>query len=133
MSRGPGWVQMACLWVIRNYEDDGESPTTFDIAAAVYQIKPDADGNYEFTDAQYIAVKRALAGLQRRGRVIGFRMSPFERHFTWMSEKRAQQWVRAKKPFDRGVRAKMRAIGMKVGGREQPDNVTGAVTKSSGR
>jgi hypothetical protein len=37
--------RVSVLWVIRNYEDDGESPTTYNIATAVYQIKPDKDGN----------------------------------------------------------------------------------------
>ena len=44
MSRGMGWVQMACLWRIRKDEESGDWPTTYDIAAYVYQIKPDADG-----------------------------------------------------------------------------------------
>jgi hypothetical protein len=35
MSQGLGRVQMACLWIIRNYEEDGNWPTTYDIAAAV--------------------------------------------------------------------------------------------------
>jgi hypothetical protein len=114
MSRGPGWVQMACLWRIQKYEERGELPTTYDIAAAVYQAERADDGGYWLTNAQHVAVKRALAGLQRQGRIIGFRMDHRERHFTWMSEKRAQQWVREKKNADRGVRAKMWAIGMKA-------------------
>jgi hypothetical protein len=38
MSRGFGWVQRACLRVIKNYEktDKNKWPTTFDIAAKVY-------------------------------------------------------------------------------------------------
>jgi hypothetical protein len=65
--------RVSVLWVIRNYEDDGESPTTYNIATAVYQIKPDKDGNRWVSDAQHVAVKRALEGLQRKGRIIGFR------------------------------------------------------------
>jgi hypothetical protein len=45
--------------------------------------------------------------------VIG-RISHDERYFRWMSEKRAQRWVRDKKNAGRAerIRAKMRAIGM---------------------
>jgi hypothetical protein len=73
MSRGPGWVQVACLRCIQKYEERGESPTTFNIAAEVYQVKPDKDGNRWISDAQHVAVKRALEGLRRQDRVIGFR------------------------------------------------------------
>ena len=51
MSRGMGWVQMACLWRIRKDEESGDWPTTYDIAAYVYQIKPDADGITWITDS----------------------------------------------------------------------------------
>jgi hypothetical protein len=119
MSRGLGRVQTGCLVAIWEYERGRhchrrELPTTYDIANDVYRIEPDADGACWITDAQHIAVKRALAGLQRKGQVIGFRMDHSERHFRWMSEKRAQQWVRDKKNADRGVREKMRAIGMEA-------------------
>jgi hypothetical protein len=115
MSRGLGRVQNGCLVAIWKYERRGKLATAFDIAVEVYQVKPNEDGSRTITAAQHIAVKRALAGLQRKGRVIGFRINHGERHFSWMSEKRAQQWVRNKKNADRGVRAKMRAIGMKAG------------------
>jgi hypothetical protein len=113
MSRGLGRVQNGCLRTIWDYERRGKLADAFDIAVAVYRVEPDEDGSLTISGAQHIAVKRALAGLQRKGRAIGFRMNHGERHFTWMSEKRAQQWVRDKKNADRGVRPKMRAIGMK--------------------
>jgi hypothetical protein len=117
MSRGFGWVQMACLWRIKKHDEErGELPTTYDIAAYVYQAERTDDGGYWLTDAQHVAVKRALEGLQRKGRIIGFRMKHDERTYRWMSEKRAQQWVRDKNNAGRAerVRAKMRAIGMKA-------------------
>jgi len=47
-------------------------PTTYTIAADIYQVKPDKDGNRWIADAQHGAVKRALEGLQRKGRITGF-------------------------------------------------------------
>jgi hypothetical protein len=41
MGRGLGWVQTACLSHIKGDEEDKEWPTTFDIAASVYEVKPD--------------------------------------------------------------------------------------------
>jgi len=141
MSRGLGWVQQACLMVIREYEDDGKLPTTYNIAATVYQIEPDKDGWRLVTDAQHVAVKRALEGLQRKGRIIGFRDAGRARipgvdyraelyHF-WVTEKGAQRFVddtlkRARDVMRMGlngasdaaladrVMKKMRAVGMKL-------------------
>jgi hypothetical protein len=119
MSRGLGRVQNGCLVAIWNYERRGKLATAYDIVGEVYRLDRDTDGAYWMTAAQHIAVKRALAGLQRKGRVISFRMSHDERHFCWMSERRAQQLVRenkkAKPVWVAHVRAKMRAIGMKAG------------------
>jgi hypothetical protein len=123
MSRGLGRVQNGCLRAIyfdenhprpKRHKHRGELLTTFDIAAEVFQVDADADGFYQLTDAQYVATKRALENLQRKGQVIGFRMNHDERYYRWMSEKRAQQWLRDKKNADRGVRAKMLAIGIKA-------------------
>jgi hypothetical protein len=77
VSKGLGWTQQGCLQVIRRYEeaegDKPRPPTTFEIAADVYQVAPDADGNRWVTDAQHVATKRALIGLRRKGYIIGFR------------------------------------------------------------
>ena len=138
MGRGLGWVQTACLEHIKGYEEDDEWPTTFDIAASVYEVKPDKDGNSYVTDAQHVAVKRALEGLQRKGRIIGFRMGRRARGdertelcHHWMTERRANKWVRgllanarlinlaggrgevAAADAER-IKTKMRTIGMKV-------------------
>ena len=120
MSRGLGRVQNGCLVAIWEYERRGKSPTTLDIVGKVYGISPDADGSYWVTDAQHVAVKRALAGLQRKGQVIGLRRwkphaNQGGQYLDWMSAQRAQQWVREKAHAGRAdVRAKMRAIGMKA-------------------
>jgi phage terminase large subunit-like protein len=139
MSRGLGWVQQACLLVIREYEDDGELPTTYNIAATVY-LKPLKDGWRLVTEAQHVAVKRALEGLQRKGHIIGFRDTGRARipgvdyraelaHF-WATENGAQRFVadtlkRARDVMRMGlsgessaalaerVMKKMRAAGMK--------------------
>src|SRR5262245_28040077 len=72
MSRGLGRVQRRCLDAIRKYETQGKCPTTFNITAEVYEVQRDEDGNRYVSDAQHVAVKRALRGLRRQGRVIGF-------------------------------------------------------------
>jgi hypothetical protein len=140
MSRGLGWVQTACLQQIKKYEEDEEWPTTFDIAAAVYQVKPDKEDISYVTDAQHVAVKRALEGLQRGGHIIGFRAHrprvQGSDHRTelchhWMTERRANKWVRdqierahelnrmglrgeiAAADAER-IKTKMHAVGMKV-------------------
>ena len=66
MSRGLGKVQSGCLMAIYWAERGGKPPpTTYDIAAAVYHTEVNDDG-YHLTDAQHVAVKRALEGLQRK-------------------------------------------------------------------
>jgi hypothetical protein len=83
MSRGFGKVQWGCLLSIWNYERKGRaSPTTFDIAVDIYKVERDENGDRPISDAQHVAVKRALAGLQRQGRVIGFRTDS-ERVMRW--------------------------------------------------
>ena len=67
MRRGMGWVQQACLRVIEKWERANEWPTTYNIAGDVYQVKRDKNGNRWISHAQYVAVKRALEGLQRKG------------------------------------------------------------------
>jgi hypothetical protein len=81
MSQGFGWVQMACIFRIGKYEEAGEHPTTFDLAAHIYQVKPAKDGLCYVSDAQHVAVKRALEGLQRKGRVVGFRIGRERVHY----------------------------------------------------
>jgi len=48
-------------------------PTTYTITAEVFRVSPDKDGNRLVTEAQHVAVKRALAGLRRKGLVVGCR------------------------------------------------------------
>ena len=71
MSKGLGRIQRECLRVIEEYEAAGKRPTTFNITAEVYQIKPDRHGNRMCSDAQHVATKRALANLRRKGLVSG--------------------------------------------------------------
>jgi hypothetical protein len=113
MSRGLGWVQQAYLRVIREYEASGDEerlwqwPTTFNIAATVYQIKPDADGNRWVNDAQHVAVKRALKNLQRKGCIIGLRDTHhirgpgdwrIELAHIWMTETGLRRWQQRTAP-----------------------------------
>jgi hypothetical protein len=127
MSRGYGKVQWGCLTAIAEAEHARKPPpTTYDIVARVYHAKVD-DDRYWITDAQHVAVKRALEGLQRQGKVIGFEKlycrndgsydGRSERSYCWMSERRAQQRIREQRK-ERAVlvgtfEARMREFGMK--------------------
>jgi hypothetical protein len=71
MSRGLGRIQRECMRVIERYEATGKRPTTFNITAEVYQVEPDQDSNRLVSDAQHVAVRRALANLRRKGLVSG--------------------------------------------------------------
>jgi hypothetical protein len=134
MSRGYGKVQSGCLLTIWWAERKGKpAPTTYDIAADVYHVERDDDGCRYVSDAQHVAVKRALEGLRRQGKVIGVDKrychddheydGRSERALCWMSEQGARAWIhRQRKQRDGMVesfKAEMREIGMKVtaGGR----------------
>jgi len=71
MSRGLGWIQRECLRAIESCERTDKRATTFTIAAEIYQVKPDKNGNRRVDDAQHVATKRALANLRRKGLVSG--------------------------------------------------------------
>jgi hypothetical protein len=71
MSRGLGRIQRECLRVIKSYQTSGRTPTTFTIAAKVYRVEPDQDGNRWVSDAQHASVRRALINLRRKGLVHG--------------------------------------------------------------
>ena len=82
MSRGLGAVQLGCLASIAKHEGAfnpkaersiGDWPTTFTIAYDVYAVKSDRHGDRMCSEAQHVAVKRALSGLQRMGKIIGVR------------------------------------------------------------
>jgi hypothetical protein len=71
MSRGLGRIQRECLRVIESYEAAGKRPTTFSIAAEIYQVERTPDGSRMINDAQHVATKRALANLRHKGLVSG--------------------------------------------------------------
>ena len=50
----------------------GDWPTTFTIAYDVYAVKSDRHGDRMCSEAQHVAVKRALSGLQRMERSSAF-------------------------------------------------------------
>jgi len=62
-----GRIQRGCLRVIEEYEAAGKRPTTFNIAAEVYQVRRDQCGNRMVSDAQHFSTERALALLSRKG------------------------------------------------------------------
>ena len=71
MSKELGHIQQGCLRVIGEYEAAGKTPTTFNIAAEVYRIRPDRHGNRMVSEAQHVAIKRALASVRQKGLVSG--------------------------------------------------------------
>ena len=71
MSKGLVWLQRECLRVIKAYDAAGKLPTTFNIAAEIYQIKKDQLGNRWVSNAQHLATERALAALRKSGLVSG--------------------------------------------------------------
>ena len=70
MSKGLSHIQPGCLRVIEEYEAAGKRPTTFNIAAEVYRVRPDRHGTRMVSDAQHIATKRALASLRQKGLIF---------------------------------------------------------------
>jgi hypothetical protein len=67
MSRGLGRIQRECLRVLAV----GERLTTFTIAAEVYQVKQNKNGDRPVNHAQHIATARALANLRDKGLLKG--------------------------------------------------------------
>ena len=59
MSQGLGRIQRGCLRVIEEYRAAGKMPTTFNIAAEIYRVRPDRHGNRMVSDAQHIATASA--------------------------------------------------------------------------
>ncbi len=107
MSRGLGKVQRACLRIVEECERvDDWWPTTYDIAAMVYDVPAGEDGISVVEPAQHAAVRRALLGLQRQGRLIGFRThrqrdpgrdGRLELSHHWMTEARLVEWLASEK------------------------------------
>jgi hypothetical protein len=70
MSKGLGQIQRECLRVIEEHSAVCKRVTTTRIVVEVYRIKA-RRGVRRYTEAQHTAVKRALAGLRRKGLVKG--------------------------------------------------------------
>jgi len=84
MSRGLGRIQREALRVIAEYEAAGKRPTTFTIAAEIYQVSRDENGNRTINDAQHTSVKRALSNLRRKGLVTGKQDIAIDRNGKWV-------------------------------------------------
>jgi hypothetical protein len=105
MSRGLGWVQRECLRIIGSAP---KNPTTYQVAAEVFQVKADEYGDRMITEAQHVATKRALASLRSKGLVKSREDAEIEdgkksfqhvRPGTHRAE-RCCFWTIAGKPFD---------------------------------
>ena len=70
MSRGTGYIQRRLLSIL---SQASEPVSTFDLVAGVYDVQPDAAGNYWLTDPQLSSVRRALGTLAKNGAVSGRR------------------------------------------------------------
>ena len=85
MSRGLGRIQRDCLRVIA----DGKRLTTSTIAAEVYQVTPDKNGNRWINHAQHVATSRALANLRDKGLIKGkqeVEVRPDGRKILWLAK-----------------------------------------------
>src|SRR5262245_22888575 len=80
MSKGLGRIQRRVLELCERHKDDG-CLTASMFAALVYEIKPDSNGMHWVTGAQLSAVRRALAGLSRLGKIR--RAATFKDGFGW--------------------------------------------------
>jgi hypothetical protein len=66
MSSGPGRVQRHALEILSR--EPGKMWNAFDIAAEVYEIGEDRDGEWIIPDAPAVAVRRALLDLRKQGK-----------------------------------------------------------------
>jgi hypothetical protein len=74
-------LELACLRVLDSLDDE---PTTFTVVAEVFRVARDARGDRIISDAQHIAVKRALSNLRRRGWISGWRVGDGNRCCRWL-------------------------------------------------
>jgi hypothetical protein len=65
MSRGPGRIERELVSILNSQSGYSDA---FALAAAVYHVQPDKDGNITLNDAQLVSVRRALNSLQRAGK-----------------------------------------------------------------
>jgi hypothetical protein len=71
MPRRLGWIQLECLRVIKLYEADGKRPTTRDVAAVVYRVRRNSEGQPVISEAQLASTREALSALRSRQLVAG--------------------------------------------------------------
>jgi hypothetical protein len=71
MVKGLGRIQLGCLHAIEKYEAEGRLATTFNIAAEIYAVGRDRNGNLWVNTRQRIATLRALENLRRKGLISG--------------------------------------------------------------
>ena len=71
MSRGPGNIQRRLLALIESDADVLHS--TYDLAADVYDVQPNAHDKRLLTEAQVSSVRRALSELAKQGKISGRR------------------------------------------------------------
>jgi hypothetical protein len=71
MVKGLGRIQLGCLHAIEKYEAEGRLATTFNIAAEVYAVRRDHNGNLPVSTRQRVVTLRALENLRRKGLISG--------------------------------------------------------------
>ena len=111
MSKGAGKVMREALAVV--LEQPG-TISSYDVAALVYDVQPGPDGIIRLTDAQIVAVRRALVVLVRAGKVadMGRSFIPTARRHYATLEVAAQR--------DSESRALARALGGRHSGPSDP-------------
>jgi hypothetical protein len=95
MSRGLGRIQREVLALIaaRRIRDRECDLDTYQLTRLVYDVKPDENDFHLLTDAQVVAVRRALRGLERAGKVARLYRTGKNRE-VWATLERAAQHER---------------------------------------
>ncbi|MBR1237732.1 hypothetical protein [Bradyrhizobium sp. AUGA SZCCT0182] len=95
MSRGLGRIQREVLALIaaRRIRDKECDLDTYQLTRLVYDVKPDENDFHRLTDAQVVAVRRALRGLERAGMVARLYRTSQNRE-VWATAERAAQHER---------------------------------------
>lgn len=95
MSRGLGRIQreVPALIAARRIRDRECDLDTYQLTRLVYDIKPVENDFHRLTDAQVVAVRRALRGLERAGKAARLYRTSKNRQ-VWATAERAAQHER---------------------------------------
>jgi hypothetical protein len=87
MSRGHGKTQRALLAILRRHKRSPHALSTIELANRVYQVRQTRFFSLR-SKAKEVAVRRALASLQREGLVVGLGNQGFGHEHYWRAASR---------------------------------------------